>query len=220
MLFFFPKNTTFVDDGKIEMSLANDTIVTFDSNVEYLPKATSRKIHVPTKNWCFRVNDCTTDLRNKQIKFYYNTPISMTDDKFEDNTDLVRQANSSIFTNFVYIDEAINNQAAARIKNNFTKLNNRVIQITRNSPVDYGHYNIKNSKNYPDHLIVSFIAKIINFYIESGGKLLDPNTWLSTNDNSQLHATNDRFITYNLNSSMDRYIGATKIKNDCVVCKL
>lgn len=199
------------------MSFSNNVIVTFDSNVEYLPRTLSRKIHEPTKNWCYRVNECVTDLQNKQIKFYYNTPISMTDDKFGDNGDLVRKANSSIFTNFIYIDESKNNEAKARIKANFSKLDNRVIQITRNSPVDYGYYNIKNSMNYPDHLIVSLLAKIINYYISSGGKLLDPNTWLT--DHEQ-RPTNDRFIAYNLNDSIENYIGTAKIKQDCHVCKL
>lgn len=199
------------------MLSSNDVIVTFDSNVEYIPKAISRKIQTPTKNWCYQLNECVTDLQNKQIKFYYNTPIAMTDDKFGDNGDLVRQANSSIFTNFIYIDESKNNEAKARIKANFPKLDNRVIQITRNSDVDYGYYNIKNSMNYPDQLIVSLIAKIINYYISSGGKLLDPNTWLTDN---QQRATNARFITYNLNDSMENYIGTTRMKRDCHVCKL
>lgn len=192
-------------------------VVTFDSNVEYMPKAISRKIHSPTKGWCYNVNDCATSLDNKEIKFYYNTPISMTDDKFGDNSDLVRRANAPIFTNFIYIDESKVNEATARIKANFSKLDNRVIQITRNSSVDYGYYNIKNSTNYPDQLIVSLIAKIINYYISSGGELLDPNTWLM---DSQQRSTNDRFIAYNLNDSMENYIGMTKVKQDCRVCKL
>lgn len=194
---------------------SSDIMVTFDSNIEYIPKAVSRKVYSPTKSWCYRVNECTTDLQNKQIKFYYNTPISMSDDKYGDNSDLIRTANAAIFTNFVYIDESKNNEAKARIKSNFSKFTNRVIQITRNATVDYGYYNIKNSMNYPDQLIVSLIANIINYYMSSGGKLLDPHTWLT-----EQRATNDRFIAYNLNDSMEKYIGATKIKEDCRVCKL
>ena len=203
---------------KIEMALPKDVIVTLDSNVDYIPKAVSRKIYSPTKNWCYRVNECVTDLQNKEIKFYYNTPISMTDDKYGDNSNLVKTANASIFTNFIYIDEAKNNEAKNRIKSNFSKLDNRVIQIIRNSPIDYGFYNIKNSMNYPDHLIVSLIAKIINYYISSGGQLLDPSTWLLTTNDQR--PTDDRFIAYNLNDSMERYIGTAKTTRDCHVCEL
>lgn len=191
-------------------------LVTFDSNVIFVAKAVSRLLNVPTKQWCYKTNYCITDLSNQNIKFYYNTPISMTDDNLEDNLDLINLANSSIFINFIYIDEEQKNDTYYRIKDNFKKLLNPVVIITRNSNMNYGYYNIKNSLNYPDKLIHSFISKIIQHFIDSDGELLDPNDLKQTNRIIE----NNKFIEYNFHDSINQYIDSIKSRDDCYVCQL
>lgn len=201
-----------------------NVFVTFDSNVDYIPKLLSKLIDSPTKQWCYKLNRCITDLQNKNIKFYYNTPISMTDDTFDENSELINMANDKKFTNFIYLDESLKNDTYRRIKHNFQKLQNPVITVTRNSITNYGYYNITNSLNYPNKLINLFLAKIINYHIDSGGYLLDPNSWLNddnyNDDNVEKNKAKNRFIQYNLNDSMERYIGSVKMTDDCHVCSI
>lgn len=101
-------------------------LITIDSNLSNIIRKCVRlnRKRFAAKPWCSSTNFCA--LKNPQQKFYYDTPIAMSDET--DMMPVYFPENKKIIS-FVYLDVYERNESYERIMENLKHLNHRIVLI-------------------------------------------------------------------------------------------